>query len=342
MYLKGKTSKEIHGELADVYGSSAPSYAQVKFWVREFKRGRTSLEDEARSGRPLDATDEKMCKKIRDLVYSDRRIQVEEIAQALGISHGSVSTILHDRLDMRKLTARWVPKSLSDEQMATRASVCSALLKRFRSKEDFLLRLVTVDETWVHYYEPENKAQSRQWVGTGCPRPKKFKTHKVMATVFWDAKGVIMLDFLPKRSTVTGVYYANLLDQLRIAIREKRRGKLSKGVLLQQDNARVHTCKVAMDAVERNGYELIPHPACSPDLAPSDFFLFPNLKKDIRGLHFRSDEEVVTAVQEWVNGKDPDFFSSGLMALEHRWSKCITLEGNYIEKKRGGSQPEIS
>ena len=48
--------------------------------------------------------------------------------------------------------------------MATRASVCSALLKRFRSKDDFLLRLVTVDETWVHYYEPENKAQSRQWV----------------------------------------------------------------------------------------------------------------------------------------------------------------------------------
>ena len=89
----------------------------------------------------------------------------------------------------------------------------------------------------------------------------------------------------------------------------------SKGVLLQQDNAGVHTCKVAMDAVERNGYELIPHPAYSPDLAPSDFFLFPNLKKDIRGLHFHSDEEVVTAVEEWVNGKDPDFFSSRLMAL---------------------------
>ena len=81
--------------------------------------------------------------------------------QALGISHGSVSTILHDRIGMRKLTARWVPKSLSDEQMATTASGCSALLMRFRSKNDILLRLVTVDETWVHYYEPENKAQSR-------------------------------------------------------------------------------------------------------------------------------------------------------------------------------------
>ena len=71
-----------------------------------------------------------------------------------------------------------------------------------------------------------------------------------------------------------------------------------------------------MDAGERNGYELIPHPACSPDLAPSNFFLFPNLKKDIRGCPFRSDE-VVMAVEKWVNGQDPEFFSSGLMALEH-------------------------
>ena len=80
LYLKGKAGKEIHGELTDVYGSSAPYYAQVKFWVGVFKRGRTSLKDEARSGRPLDATDEEMCKKVRDLVYSDSRIQVEEIA----------------------------------------------------------------------------------------------------------------------------------------------------------------------------------------------------------------------------------------------------------------------
>ena len=111
---------------------------------------------------------------------------MEEIAQALYISHGSVSKTLHDRLGMCKLG----PKSLSDEQMANRASVSSALLKLFRSKDDFLLRLVTVDETWVHYYEPENKAQSRQWVGPGSPRPKKFKTQtsagKMMTTVIWD------------------------------------------------------------------------------------------------------------------------------------------------------------
>ena len=135
------------------------------------------------------------------------------------------------------------------------------------------------------------------------PGPKKLKTQpsagKVMATVFWDAKCVIMLDFLSKRSTITSMYY----ERLRPAIRKKRRGKLRKGVLLQQDNAKVHACKVAMNAVERNGYELIPHPAYSRGLAPCDFVLFPNLKKDTRGCHFRSDEEVVTAVEEcWLVG----------------------------------------
>ena len=112
---------------------------------------------------------------------------------------------------------------------------------------------MTVDETWIHYYELENKAQSHQWVGPGSLRPKKFKTQpsagKVMATVFLGAQGVIMLYFPAKKITIIGAYSANLLDQLRTAIREKRRGILSKRILLQQDNARVHTCKIAMDAV---------------------------------------------------------------------------------------------
>ena len=159
LYLKGKTGQEIHCELTNVYRSFAPSFAQVKFYVGEFKCSRTSLEDEIRSGCPSDATDEEMCNNVRDLVYSDRRIKVEEIANALHISHGSVSTTLYDRLGMHKLTARWVPKSLSDEKRAIRASVYSALLKWFRSKEDdFLSRLLTVNETWFRFYEPENKS----------------------------------------------------------------------------------------------------------------------------------------------------------------------------------------
>ena len=74
--------------------------------------------------------------------------------------------------------------------MATRASVYNALLKRFRSKEDdFLSPLVTVDETWVHYYEPENKAQSRQSVGPGYPEAKEVQN----ATFCWQGDGNCIL-----------------------------------------------------------------------------------------------------------------------------------------------------
>ena len=115
---------------------------------------------------------------------------------------------------------------MSKYRQSERQCICRALLKHYRSKDDFLLHLVTVDETWVHYYESENKAQCHQWVGPGFLKPKKFKTQpsagKMMATVFWDAKGLIMLHYLSKRSTITGVYYANLLDQLRTVVHEKR------------------------------------------------------------------------------------------------------------------------
>ena len=61
LYFKGKTGKDIHGELADVYWSSVSSYVQVKFWV---ENSNASLEDDARSGRPLDATEKKRERKF--------------------------------------------------------------------------------------------------------------------------------------------------------------------------------------------------------------------------------------------------------------------------------------
>lgn len=112
---------------------------QIKFWDGEFKRGRTSLENQAGMEYPHYATDKGMCNRFWDLVYSDRQIQAEEIAQALGISHGTVLIMVHGLEGMGTLTANCVPKSFIDEQKATRASICSALLK-------MIFRLVIVDE----------------------------------------------------------------------------------------------------------------------------------------------------------------------------------------------------
>ena len=119
---------------------------------------------------------------------------------------------------MRKLTARCVTKCLSDEQMAIRASVSSKLLRRFRSKgDDFLSRLVTVDETWVHYYELENNAWSLERVVPGSSKSKKLKIQspadKAKIIVFWNAKVIILLEVLPKESTISGEKCAIPFDQ---------------------------------------------------------------------------------------------------------------------------------
>ena len=110
--------------------------------------------------------------------------------------------------------------------------------------EDFHTRLVTGDETWVHHWDPDTRKESMQWKRPGSPLPKKFRTQpsasKVMATVFWDSKGIILIDYKPAGTSVTREYYANVIKQLRVAIKEKRRGKLAAGVLLLHDNAPVH------------------------------------------------------------------------------------------------------
>ena len=193
-----------------------------------------------------------------------------------------------------------------------------------------------MDETWVHHFTPEAKQQSKQWKHPGSPLPKKAKTvpsaGKVMASVFWDADGILLIDYLQKGQTIDGTYYASLLTQLPEKIKIKRRGKLTKGVLFHQDNAPVHKSVIAMAAIHDCGFKLIEHPPYSPDLAPSDFHLFPKLKTAISGTHFQSDDDVIHAVDDFLNGQEKDFFKSGTEALKHRWQKRIDTEGDYVEK----------
>lgn len=107
-----------------------------------------SSEDDTKSGHPMDATNEEMCNKVRDQVYSERRIQVGKIAQILGISYGSILIILHDRSSMQASSPFGSSNLLAMRKLQPRHLYASALLKCFRSKDnDFLMRLVIVYET---------------------------------------------------------------------------------------------------------------------------------------------------------------------------------------------------
>lgn len=227
LFLKGNTPSKIKEELDAVYGDCAPSFTTVKFWAAEFKRGRTSLGDDERSGRPKTATMDDNIAEIHQIVLDNRRVKVREIAEAMSMSKERVCYVLNEDLGMRKLSARWVPRLLTLDQKRVRMNISKALLAQFRrNKPEFWRRLITVDETWVHHYTPETKEQSKQWIAKGEPAPKKAKTvssaGKVMASVFWDSRGIILIDYLEKGKTITGAYYASLLDKLKTEIVTKR------------------------------------------------------------------------------------------------------------------------
>jgi hypothetical protein len=170
---------------------------------------------------------------------------------------------------------------------------------------------VTGDENWAHHYDPENESQSMEYCHKGSAAPKKFKTKtpagKVMLIVFQKSEGVVLNDFREKGATVNSKCYNETLKKSIM-----RKGAEIDNILLQQDNSRPHTSAATTDVIAHMGFTVLPNPAYSSDLGPSNFQLFPKLKKDLRGHNFSSDEEVKAVVHQWFWEKEKDFFNDGI------------------------------
>jgi len=128
-----------------------------------------------------------------------------------------------------------------------------------------------------------------------------------MCTVFWDRKGVLLVDFLPQGSTINAGVYCDTLKILRRAIQNKRRGMLSRGVVMIHDNIHPHTAAATQNLVTF-GWEQFDHPPYSPDLAPSDFHLLLHLKSFLAGWRFHDDNEVKEAVTTCFASQAASFY----------------------------------
>jgi len=131
--------KEIHAILTETLGKHAPSYATVKNWVAQFKRGGFSTCDAPRPGRPKTVTTREIIDEIHELIFEDRRISAKSIAEQLGISSERVVSIIHEDMCMGKLSAKWVPKCLNADQKRLWCQSSEQLLEFFRrDPNDFL------------------------------------------------------------------------------------------------------------------------------------------------------------------------------------------------------------
>ena len=187
-----------------------------------------------------------------------------------------------------------------------------------------------VGRDWWPWAKPGHITMTRrqrnnQWSGgiATHPVPKIPKIRRKSSRIdFLDQDGILLFNYLPKGHTINAEYYPSLLVQLKDILEEKRHGKFTKEVLFLHDNALAHRPLTTQKKLAYLGFQCLDHPPYSPVLAPSDYHLFPGLKK-FNGLHFSSDVEVIAAAETWLEGQHSDFFFEWLAKVRATGKKCI-------------------
>ncbi|PNF24291.1 hypothetical protein B7P43_G13588, partial [Cryptotermes secundus] len=203
----------------------------------------------------------------------------------------------------QEICVRCVPHQLTEEQKTQRIAGSLGHLQQYHEEEyAFLSCIATGDETWWHYFEPNSKRQSQQWKHVNSPPPKKSKavhtsSGKVMTMTFFDFKCPLLVEFLEHGNTISAQPYEDTLQKLRHAIKSKRPGMLSNGVILD-DNARPHSANSVRNTLQRFGWEVLQHPPLQPR-SPHVIFTFLETRRDIHGHRFASDKDVCGWVKMW-------------------------------------------
>ena len=325
-FRKGKNARQACEKLRKVYGEHALQERQCQRWFQKFRDGDFDIHDAPRSGRPTEVDSD----ELKALVGANPHYTTREIAETLKIHHSTVHDHLKKLGYVSKLD-RWVPHELREVHLTARVDICDMLLKR-EENDPFLKRLITGDEKWIVY---NNVVRKRSWSRSVDTRNTiaKAESHqkKVMLSVWWDFKGIVFFELLPKNQTIDTTVYCRQFDSLQQSIMQKRSELINrKGVVFHHDNARPHTSFLTRQKLLELGWDVLPHPAYSPDLAPSDFHLFRSLQNSLREISFTSDEAVHQHLVQFFAGKDKSFYERGIMKLPERWRKVIDQNGQYI------------
>lgn len=332
----GLSQQQCFDRLRSAFGNEAPTLRSVYNWYNEFKRGRTSLADEFREGRPISAVSPENIDAVRELIKQDRHVTYLEIQACLNISSTSVHSILHDHLAVRKVCSRWIPHNLTIAQKKARVDWCKEILKKFnRGASKDVYKIVTGDESWIYAYEPETKQQSTVWVFQNEQNPTKVirarSTSKQMIACFFGITGHVATVPLEERRTVNSEWYTTIC--LPKVFSEIRKTNTRRRIILHHDNASSHTSHQTSDFLSTQHIELMGHPPYSPDLAPNDFFLFPSVKNKLRGQRFSTPEEAVDAFKTHVSEIPQTEWKNCYENWFKRMQKCIDHQGEYFEKQ---------
>ena len=152
-----------------------------------------------------------------------------------------------------------------------------------------------------------------------------------MMITFWDKDDIPLTKCLLCRTTINGPSDTSTIEQLRSVILEKRSSKVSRGVLRLHDTAPIHKCNIVQAAVRQTGFIELNHPAYSPDIVPTDYHLFSNLKKFLRSKNFSFDDEAITTVVDYLPDLNSESFCKGIQSLQDGWQPGVASECQYLQ-----------
>lgn len=309
----------------------------------------TTTADQPRPGHPN--TRRRKVQRVQTTLGHDSRLTIQDISVCTGVPWTTVHRILHKDLKMSKLSAKFVPCILSDEQKRHRKTLCENNLRALRADPDMLEKVITCDESWLSVYEPDTKQDSAQWLRRGSAHPQKARhtraTKKTMLVLFFDSAGPVHTEFVPTGDTVDTDLWIAILRNLRESIHCKRPimwtggfdGNTDHDFLLHMDNASYHVSVPALAYYGENDINLLSHPAYSPDLAPCDFWAFPTLKAQLRGTKFNTLDQLKTEAKRVLRSIPAEQYQNAIYDMAVRWSICVMAEGEYFEGQNIAHNP---
>jgi transposase len=150
---------------------------------------------------------------------------------------------------------------------------------------------------------------------------------------YW--KGIVHLEFVPRGETINKEFYLKVMKRLRETVRRKRpEAWTNKTWMLHHDTAPAHASLLIREFLAKQETIVVPQPPYSTDLAPADFFLFPNLKSTLKGRRFQTVEEIKEISLEDLRAIPQNTFQDEFQNWKKRWERSINSRGGYFEGEK--------
>ena len=237
---------------------------------------------------------------------------------------------------MKRVCMKFVPCLLTDDQCEQRQKIAGDLFERSCEDVQFLKNIVTGDKSWVYRYNLETKKQSSQWKGPSSPWPKMgrqvWSKPKIMLRAFFDSEGIVHHEYAPDGQTINEEFYLEVLQCLRESVHRKWPEKWQDGSwILHHDDVPAHTSRLVQQFLAKHSTTQLQQPAYSPDLAPCDFFLFPRVKKVLKGHRFEETEDIKRNSTKKLLDIPKEELAKFFQQWQQRWAKCVVAEGNNVD-----------